>query len=390
MQINLQAPINQTSYGIAATNILRELVKTNEVALFPIGGLDISSQEIADLVSATHYRNRTPSFFARGHSLKIWHQFDLAETIGRGKKVGMVFFELDRLSEIERTHCQSLDLVLTSSTYHRDILRANGCASEFVSLGVDRSLFHENVAPVSFGAIDDSTKYLVVGKWEQRKNHQNIIKAFCEAFTANDNVSLIMLCHNPFLIDREPSGAVKRDGNKEWESYYKNSSMGHRVLFIDRVPGAQNLASIMRASDCLLTPSKAEGYNLPLAEYLSTGGWAITTDCTAMKDYPNEAFAFPNGNIDMNTMMMETTNLKIPMLPTATEIAFDPPFFNGQGAWFEFGAQQMNNLIERMQLVHKIKQSTGSLPMNTEGIYWSKQTTWQEITKQLVSYIDRA
>lgn len=391
MQINLIIPINQTSYGIASTNIFKQLVKQCEVSLFPIGGLEITDQETADLVNKYHYRNRNPSFFKNGHSLKIWHQFDLAESVGRGKKVGMVFYELDRLSEIERTHCQALDLVLTSSIYHRNILRTNKCRSEFVPLGIDRNIFHEKVLPANLNLEGNPTIYLCVGKFERRKGHDVLRQAFCEVFTANDNVALVMLCHNPFLIDREPSGAVKRDGNQEWQSYYKNSALGHKIHFIDRVPSNAQLASIMKASDCLVSPSRAEGFNLPLAEYLSTGGWAITTDCTAMKDYPSCAFELPNiNNINYDTMMMESTNLKIPMPSTATEIAFDPPFFNGQGAWFEFGDAQMNSLIERMRLIHKIKQSTGSLPMNIEGIKFAKTTQWSDITKRLVSYIEGA
>ena len=40
MNINYLAPINKLGYGVVGTNIYSELIKNNNVSLFPIGPID--------------------------------------------------------------------------------------------------------------------------------------------------------------------------------------------------------------------------------------------------------------------------------------------------------------------------------------------------------------
>ena len=61
-------------------NILKELDKIADVALFPIGQPQATTQDDADLVQKLH--NKQSDFDPSAPCLKIWHEHSLAERIG--------------------------------------------------------------------------------------------------------------------------------------------------------------------------------------------------------------------------------------------------------------------------------------------------------------------
>ena len=107
MKINLNAPINKTSYGYVSFNILKQLVKQgHDVALFPIGPLEIDKQEDAIIIKECIEKSKT-TFDSNSPCLRIYHQNKMAESIGNGKRYGMPIFELDTFTDEERHHLSS-------------------------------------------------------------------------------------------------------------------------------------------------------------------------------------------------------------------------------------------------------------------------------------------
>ena len=111
--INLLAPINNLGYGVAGTNIALALRNIGtHVALWPIGPIDcderygIAIQEMVN--NQALYMNDAPS-------LRIWHQHSLAEHIGKGTRIGFPIFELDRFTERELHHLESVDKIFVCS-----------------------------------------------------------------------------------------------------------------------------------------------------------------------------------------------------------------------------------------------------------------------------------
>jgi hypothetical protein len=310
----------------------------------------------------------------------------MAETIGRGKRVGMCFFELDRISDLEGDHCRALDTVLTSTTFHRDILRRAGCHAEYIPLGVDRTIFYEYVNAAALPVSKGATVFMVIGKFEQRKSHPEILDAFNKAFAPTDNVALVVFGHNPFLIKRNPDGSILSDGNKEWANYFKYTAMGERIIIANRLETSQEVARAIAASDCLLCPSRAEGFSLPTLEALSMGKIVIATNRTAFADYPSDAFQLSTDELDDDYTMMRSIDMRVELEAVPSEPAFDGIFFNGQGNWYSWGADQTEQLIEKMRMVHRLKQS-GGLRVNHAGISLGKQWTWSNSASKILEVL---
>jgi len=79
-------PINLLSYGNVSRNILYELNKSLNISLFPIGPIGFETQDEGILIQECI--NRSKFFPIDCPHLRIYHQFSLAERVGRGPMIG--------------------------------------------------------------------------------------------------------------------------------------------------------------------------------------------------------------------------------------------------------------------------------------------------------------
>lgn len=345
--LNLQCPINPLGYGQASLNLLLSLSKLYNVALWPIGNIALPDNNKPIEARVKKAIDNQSVFDVDAPSLRIWHQFDMAQHIGSGQHVGMPIFELNKFDSREKHHLSSLDKIFVCSKWAADVVydqlsNPHGSCTHVVPLGVDRSIFHERN---NFFVTDAPTPYrfLNIGKWEIRKGHDIIIEAFCKAFDKSDNVELWMMNHNPFLSDAQTT---------EWQNLYKNSKLGDKVKFIDRVKTNQEVADIMRKADCGVFPARAEGWNLELLEMMSCGKPVIATNYSAHTEFCSEA----------NCNLIE---------PAGLEEAWDGIWFKGQGEWAALDSGSTRMLSSYMR-----KEFEAGPRVNAAGIETAKQFSW--------------
>ena len=113
MNINIIAPINQLGYGITGLNIVKELSRNNHISLFMIGHPQVTNQEDANIISQCIKNSHF--FDVNAPCIKIWHQHDMAQFAGRGKRIGFPIFELDKFNDLEKHQLSSLDMIFVCS-----------------------------------------------------------------------------------------------------------------------------------------------------------------------------------------------------------------------------------------------------------------------------------
>ena len=192
-KINVMAAVNPLGYGVAGLNILKELDKIADIALFPIGQPQPTTQEDADFVQGLMYKQN--DFDASAPCLKIWHEHSLAERIGRGKYYGFPIFELNKFDKLRLRNLDSCDEIITCTDWARDIVLDQTGRPEnevhTIPLGVDRTVFNEDKNNVS------GTQFVLFncGKWEVRKGHDVLFRAFKMAFPDEiRDVKLLIMC----------------------------------------------------------------------------------------------------------------------------------------------------------------------------------------------------
>src|SRR5687767_5273945 len=107
--LNVIGPINPLGYGQVAYHLTITLSKLYNVALWPV------NRQVTYPVPPEHQAimkkaldNQT-TFDKNADCLRIWHQFDMAEMVGKGRHIGFPIFELDKLNDREKHHLNSLD-----------------------------------------------------------------------------------------------------------------------------------------------------------------------------------------------------------------------------------------------------------------------------------------
>ena len=352
--LNFTGPINSLGYGTASYNLLIELNKLYEVALWPIGQLDYPvPNHLKSVVQGS--LDRQANFKSNAPSLRLWHQFDMAQHVGRGPKIGFPIFELNKFTDREKYHLNSLDEIFVCSTWAKQVIAEEiGREAKIVPLGVDRSIFYDTPADLSGPII-----FLNVGKWEIRKGHDVLIEAFLQAFNEDDNVELWMMNGNPFL---RPEQA------REWENLYTNHPLKKKVKLLPRVQTQQELADIMRKAHCGVFPARAEGWNLEALEMMSCGRHVIVTDYSAHTDFCDRN----------NATMVRVFEL---------EDAWDGIWFHGHGQWAKIDVDVLAKAMVMFTEYGLDKQVMGIF--HDDSVKTAKALTWANSADIIRQHIER-
>lgn len=353
--INIIAPINQLGYGITGLNIVKALYQLTDVSLWPISQPQVTNHEDAEIIKRCMNNSQFTDFDAP--CIRIWHQHDMAQFVGRGQKIGFPIFELDKFSDLEKHHLSYLDRIFVCSSWAKSVILDNIDISEdkvnVIPLGVDSTIF-KPCEPNN----DGPTVFLNCGKWEIRKGHDILVQIFNNAFTESDNVELWMLCDNPFLTQQE---------TETWYKTYYNSKLGSKVKIIPRVQSQEEVYKIMAQCDCGIFPSRAEGWNLDLLEIMSCGKPVITTGYSAHTEFCN-------------------TNNSYIVPIKSLEPAYDGKWFFKQGNWANISSHELDLFTEYMKTVHNHKQNK-TLLSNIDGIQTAQKFSWQYSAEQVLKYV---
>lgn len=349
MKLNLIAPINQLGYGVASLNILKALQKLEvDVALFPIGQPQITNQIDANAVNKALESARF--FNVREHCIKIWHQHDMAQFVGKGEHIGFPIFELDKFNDLEKHHLRSVDRLFVCSEWAKNVIKdqiGDYCVN-IVPLGVDTEIFK----PTQTACPTQKTIFFNCGKWEVRKGHDILIEAFKRVASEYSNVELWMMCSNPFNSPEEDA---------MWLNLYNHP----QIRLIPRGDTQLDVYNIMSRIDCGVFPSRGEGWNLELLELMSVGKHVIATDYSAHKQFCNQK------------------NCKLIPINGVTP-SFDGKWFFGQGNWADITPETIDKIVEEMINFHLNKHLDY---YNNNGVDTAKHFSWENTAKEIIKYV---
>ena len=360
-KLNLNVPINSLGYGVVGYNVWKELNQICDVTLWPIPDPNriappcqiddsIIQQLRVDISKQDEYDWNAPC-------LKVWHENQLAEHVGRGRYYVLPFFEVSKFNRRRISHLKSADEIIVTSQWAKDIvLRETEWTKGYrdpddihvVPCGVDRNIFHESKSKTN----SDKCIFFNCGKWEIRKGHDVLYKAFADAFPGNNDVELWMMTENPFLTPEEKA---------KWESLYRDP----RIKLIPRVQYQEELAKIMGETFCGVFPARSEGWNLEALEMMACGKQVVITDYSA-----HTAFCDPYNSLLLNVHEEE------PM--------WDGKWFVGDnGMWASIDEIGLKGHLQTMYRLWK----DNPAEVNTAGIETSKKLSWKNTAQKLYDII---
>lgn len=124
----------------------------------------------------------------------------------------------------------------------------------------------------------------ILNIFDERKNYQDMVAAFCQALKDNSDATLIL--KTPVLED------LYFFKQKVISFLEKLAPFNCRVVFIGDYLDKDTYLGLMKATTFYVNTSFGEGQCLPLMEYMAAGVPAIAPFSTAMQDYLTDANAF--------------------------------------------------------------------------------------------------
>lgn len=353
MEINLQGGWNKTSYGIAFSNIAVELIKLgHKISLFPIGNSDESVYPEVYKIGLENAKIYNP----QAATLKVWHEWLLADRIGQGKYFGFCFFELDRLRAEAIQSIKSVDHLFLASKWAAGIVNRDSPQTQtsVVPLGVGKEITQYISVNSPF---IDKVIFLNIAKYEIRKGHDVLPKIFNQAFSPSIPVELWMLANSPLYTQQEVD---------KWQRLYMSTPLGKagKIKFLPRFKTHQEVSAIIQNVDFGIFPSRAEGWNLPVLEMMSLGKKVITTNYSAMTEFCTEE----------NAELIKIEEL---------EMAYDNKFFYGTGMWAKLGKNQIEQAISHMRRLYSDKIQNKDC-INHAGIKTGEKLTWKNTAECIV------
>lgn len=177
-----------------------------------------------------------------------------------------------------KTSAKRSDIVLTVSDYSKQQIQKH--------FGIKKVTVTPNaVDPIYFEVYDKKevcnqvkekfkieNYFLYVSRWEPRKNHDRLLKAFVE----NEYYKKHSLV---FVGDK----AIK---NKVYDDYFKSLPKEIKAtIFSLKKIKHQDLVLLVRGADLSIYPSIAEGFGIPPLESLAANVPTICSNTTAMSDF---------------------------------------------------------------------------------------------------------
>jgi glycosyltransferase involved in cell wall biosynthesis len=357
MSLNLLSPVNTLGYGYVGYYLTKHLLLAgHRLSLFPIGKVDVDSQESAHYIKLALKNAET--FDATAPSVRIYHQFSLAEHVGKGKHIGFPIFELNRFSKLEKHHIESCDAVFVCSDWAKGIVLSETRQKNVhvVPLGFDPHIANGVLLPPIKRETGAACVFFNCGKLSKNKGHDILCTAFNEAFSPAASVELWMMCDNPFFTEQE---------TRQLKQPYLDSAMGKagKIRFLPRVQSHAEVIEIMKQADVGVWPFRAEGWNLELLEMMAIGKQVIATKYSGA------------------TQFISTDNC-FTVQPDGLEPAYDGKWFFGQGDWAKLGDDYLDQLIAHMQYLYEMNEYSRT---NYEGIMTGRKFSWENAAKELIN-----
>lgn len=179
---------------------------------------------------------------------------------------------------------EKADEVWLPTSWGRKVLIQNGVPETRIKVvpeGVDPALFNPDTAATKALSGFSGFKFLNVGRFEERKGTELLIKCFDEAFNGNEDVRLILACDN----HHDPEFDIARTLRD------MRLRRPDRIVFIPPVKSHARFAELYRACDVFVSPFRAEGWGLPVCEAMACGLPVIATGYSGPTEFMSD-FAY--------------------------------------------------------------------------------------------------
>jgi glycosyltransferase involved in cell wall biosynthesis len=184
--------------------------------------------------------------------------------------IGWTMIETRRMQPRLVEWCNNANLILCPTEIDYRRFKESGVKSQLatVRIGYDGKLFHPGITPIDIVSLRNRYVFGVVGSWNYRKGVEEIVQAYCNTFTKDDPVSLLLVCK----YGNRPYGEYQEDRSKWSIRLELNACIAKLGLPANKLPHIsvldvpihpEVLPHVYSRIDCLVGFSSGESTWLP-------------------------------------------------------------------------------------------------------------------------------
>jgi len=360
-------PARRAHSSAATTTLLKDLPVTFQSAIFHFGGYawrgrsDITSLHSAgvpvravDLTANTFYINQLSASELNAwrtlerrpvrkgvfvvHNVPVSNRGEAVfpklrqRNPGYNAYVGFVATEVDGAPADWVAACHAMDETWTVSKFVRDALVRSGHDPLRVFAmrpGIDASLYNRALLEALPIAGQRGFTFLSVFEWAHRKGWDVLLRAFFSAFSAADDVCLVLRAY-----DSHSSAALHERIQEFARTHgFDTGRLPHCIVLNEDLP-TKDLPRLYAAADAFVLPSRGEGWAIPCMEAMAAGLPTIATnfggqldfmnsDVSYMLDYKLAPVSAAGWNENENTVQYKGFNWAEPSVEHLTRIMRD-------------------------------------------------------------------
>lgn len=267
------------SWSIVAQNISRELIKAgHDVDLFSTNGDEHFPEDLRPYlkgfiteqtpITPENYEEKIASKLEKSYEMQLSYTAlkNFRSYFRRGDKnrFGIWNYETTKIPPAFAKHHKSVDFMLPSSQFSKDIFTDNGVPAD-KQIVVPHGINLDRFQTLGKYPLKTKKKYKILVNIAQphlRKNIPNVFKAYGKAFTSKDDVCLVLK-----VSRKSPQGHVAsvpfnqylKDFYYEFKKHGEVEIIDHFIVDIEELYNAVDIVFSMSRAECFWMPG-LEGF----------------------------------------------------------------------------------------------------------------------------------
>ena len=214
--------------------------------------------------------------------------------------IGRVMTESNILPKAEINFLDDVDYVWVPSEWHLALYLRHGIeSSRLFVMNEPMSLLpikNYDLEKTQVGRTESEGttgyRFLSVFKYEHRKGPDILLKSYWKAFSATDNVELIIRSYKPsWLPGTKDLTRIFRDFAKK--NFNKRLEELPKVTWIRENLSRKEMFALYKSVSSFVLPTRGEGWCLPCVEAMASGLPIIVTNYSGPLSYLNASFSYP-------------------------------------------------------------------------------------------------